>query len=99
MTSPTVTRTHHRLLPDSRRVLAKPYLPAEDALLPAQSRAHLLMARILEIPEAEVAGLNATIMQRFDGRHRHFREMLGRQFDALAAHVPDAAVVSADPGC
>jgi hypothetical protein len=40
--------------------------------------------------------LNATILQQFDGRHRHFREMLGRQLDALAAHVPDAAVVSAD---
>ena len=96
MTSLAVTRTRHRLLPDPRRVLAKPYLPGEETLLPGPSRAQLLMARILAIPEAEVAALNAAIMQRFDGRHRHFREMLERQFDALVAHVPDPAAVSAD---
>jgi predicted GH43/DUF377 family glycosyl hydrolase len=96
MTSLAVTRTRHRLLPDPRRVLAKPYLPGEETLLPGQSRAQLLMARILEIPEGEVAALNATIMRRFSGRHRRFREMLERQFDALAIHVPDPAAVSAD---
>ncbi len=96
MTPPAVTRTRHRFLPNSRRVLAKPYLPGEETLLPGPSRAQLLMARILAIPEAEVAALNATIMQRFDGRHRHFREMLERQFEALAVHVPDPAAVSAD---
>ena len=35
---------------DARRVLAKPYLPGEEALLPGESRAHLLMARVLAIP-------------------------------------------------
>ena len=96
MTSPSVTRTHHRLLPDSRRVLAKPFLPGEETLLPGQSRAQLLMERILAIPEAEVAALNASIMQRFDGRHRQFREILERQFDALTAYVPDPKAVSGD---
>jgi len=96
MTAPSVTRTHHRLMPDSRRVLAKPFLPGEETLLPGESRAHLLVERILAIPEAEVVALNASIMQRFDGRHEQFRELLGRQFDALAAHVTDPATVSAD---
>ncbi len=96
MTFPTITRTRHRLLPDVRRVLAKPFLPGDEALLPGQSRARLLMERILAIPEAEVAALNASIMRCFDGRHRQFREMLSRQFDALAAHVAEPAAVSAD---
>ena len=96
MTSPAITRTRHRLLPDARRVLAKPYLPGEETLLPGQSRAHLLMARILAIPEAEVAALNAAILQRFDGRHRHFRQMLERHFERWRAHVPDAPHVSAE---
>jgi predicted GH43/DUF377 family glycosyl hydrolase len=94
MTFPSITRTRHRLVPDPRRVLAKPYLPGEETLLPGQSRAALLMARILAIPEVDVAALNTTIMQRFDGRHRHFKQMLENQFDALAAHVPDATAVS-----
>ena len=95
MTSPAVTRTRHRFVPDARRVLAKPFLPGEETLLPGQSRAQLLMERILAIPEAEVEALNALIMQRFDGRHRQFREMLSGQFDALAAYVADPAAVSA----
>jgi predicted GH43/DUF377 family glycosyl hydrolase len=76
-------------------VLAKPYVPGEETLLPGQSRAQLLMTRILAIPEAEVAALNAAIMLRFAGRHRHFPAVLERQYDALAAHVPDPAAVSA----
>jgi predicted GH43/DUF377 family glycosyl hydrolase len=96
MTAPSITRTRHRVLPNSRRVLAKPYLPGEETLLPGQSRAALLMARILAIPEAEVATLNATIMQRFAARHREFPEMLRRQFDALVAHLPDPVAVSAE---
>jgi len=96
MTSPSITRTRHRVLPDSHRVLAKPYLPGEETLLPGQSRAGLLMARILAIPEVEVAALNAAIMRQFAGRHRHYREMLERQFATLAAHVNDPAAVSAE---
>ena len=96
MTPLTITRTRVRVLPNSRRVLAKPYLPGEETLLPGQSRAQLLIARIMEIPEAEVAGLNAAVMQRFEGRHRHFRQMLERQFDSLTAHVPDPVNVSAE---
>ena len=49
----TVRRTEHRLLPDARRVLAKPFLPGEEVLLPGPSRARLLMERILAIPEQQ----------------------------------------------
>lgn len=91
-----VTRSRHRLVADARRVLAKPYLPGEETLLPNQSRAQLLMERILAIPEVEVAALNATIMERFNARHRHFEQMLGRQFDALAAYVPNPSAMSAE---
>jgi len=96
MTYPSITRVHLRVLSNPRRVLAKPFIPGEEALLPGQSRAQLLMERILAIPEGEVRALNATVMQRFDGRHRHFRRMLERQFEALAVHVPDPAGVSVE---
>jgi predicted GH43/DUF377 family glycosyl hydrolase len=96
MRSIQVTRTRHRLLPDSRRVLAKPFLPGEETLLPGQSRARLLMARILAIPEPEVQALSAEILDLFQARHRRFRETLERQFDAVAQHVDDPAAVSAE---
>ena len=61
MKSIPVTRTRHRLLPERRRVLAKLFVPGEETLLPEQSRAHLLMARVLALPEAEVQALSTAI--------------------------------------
>jgi hypothetical protein len=76
MKSIPITRTRHRLLPDASRVLAKPYLPGEETLLPGQSRAHLLLERIAAIPEAQVKALNSQILRQFDGRHRAFTQLL-----------------------
>jgi predicted GH43/DUF377 family glycosyl hydrolase len=83
-------------LPDARRVLAKPYVPGDEILSPGPSRADLLMARILAIPEAQVSALNAETLQRFGNRHRGFTRMLERQFETVARYVPDAASVSAE---
>jgi predicted GH43/DUF377 family glycosyl hydrolase len=91
-----IERTQHRLLPDARRVLAKPYLPGEDTLLPGASRAHLLVERILAIPEAEVNPLNVSIMRRFGKRHRGFVRTLEQQFERVASHIPPDAVVSTE---
>jgi predicted GH43/DUF377 family glycosyl hydrolase len=76
-------------------VLAKPYLPGEETLLPGASRAHLLMQRVLAIPEAQVDALNEQILQRFDSRHRDFTQMLERHFAAVASHIDGADRISA----
>jgi predicted GH43/DUF377 family glycosyl hydrolase len=89
MTSISIKRTHHRLLPDARRVLAKPYSPGEEVLLAGPSRAALLMDRVLAIPEARVAAELESILTRFSRRHRAFDELLERHF-ALVAHLIDA---------
>jgi predicted GH43/DUF377 family glycosyl hydrolase len=96
MKSIPITRTRHRLLPDSRRVLAKPYLPGEETLLPGESRAHLLMARVLAIPEAQVKALSEQVLKRFEGRHRRFGRTLERQFEAVAHYIADTSSLSAD---
>jgi predicted GH43/DUF377 family glycosyl hydrolase len=90
----TIKRTRHRLLPDARRVLAKPYLPGEETLLPGISRARQLITRILAIPEPQVAALNAEILQRFENRHYSFNETLERHFDLISVHIPDGAHIS-----
>jgi len=87
----TITRTRHKLLPDARRVLCKPYLPDEELLLPGPSRASLLMERILAIPEAEVAALLAAIVRDFAPRHRAFDALLDRHFEMVAHNIaPDS---------
>jgi predicted GH43/DUF377 family glycosyl hydrolase len=96
MAAPTVLRTGPRLLPDPRRVIAKPYLPGEDGVSSGDSRAGLLLRRVLAIPEAEVAALLARISAEFSGRHRAFEETLERHFGLVAHHVPpDTALTPA----
>jgi predicted GH43/DUF377 family glycosyl hydrolase len=90
----SITRSHHRLLANPKRVLAKPYLPGEEILLSGPSRAHQLMERILSIPEAEVSALQAEVMQRFEQRHHDFREMLARHFALMVAYIPDPDALS-----
>jgi predicted GH43/DUF377 family glycosyl hydrolase len=91
-----IKRTQHRLLQDARRVLAKPYLPGEEAILPGESRAHLLMARVLAIPEDEVKALNLLIARRFAGRHHDLNGILERHFTMVAHYVDSALALSAE---
>src|SRR5690606_7616544 len=84
-----------RILPDVRRVLARPFLPGEEALLPGMSRAALLMERILAIPEERLDALNADIERRFSQRHGNLGRTFERHFDLVAEHVPEGVEVSA----
>jgi predicted GH43/DUF377 family glycosyl hydrolase len=92
----TITRTRHRLLPEARRVLAKPYLPGEELLLPGVSRAGLLMERILAIPEADVSALLAGVLRDFAPRHRAFEALLDRHFEMVAHNITPGILVSTD---
>jgi predicted GH43/DUF377 family glycosyl hydrolase len=87
MHSVNVTRSRHRLLPDARRVLAKPYSPGEEVLPDGSTRAGQLVQRVLSIPEAEVSGLLAEILASYTARHRAFPEILERHFLLVAEHV------------
>src|SRR4051794_36357752 len=75
-----VKRTSHRLLHDPSRVIAKPYLPGEEIFTDTGTRAGLLMARILALPENEVARMVGETLANFSGRHRRFEELLDRHF-------------------
>jgi len=89
-----ITRTQHRILPDARRVLAKPYSPGEDVLPGGSSRVALLVERVLAIPEVEVGALLARILESFALRHRDFTEILQRHFEVVAHHVDGATHMS-----
>jgi len=49
----------------------------------------------MTIPEARVADLNAEVLQRFDGRHRDFTQILERQFEAVASYIDGGDRISA----
>lgn len=94
MKSIPIKRTQHRLLPDARRVLAKPYVPGEETLSPGISRAQLLMQRILAIPESRVEALCAEVMSHFEDRHDDFAHMLEKHYELVAHHVPPSTRIT-----
>jgi len=87
-----ITRTSHRLHHDPSRVIAKPYLPGEEIFTDTGTRAGLLMARILALPEDEVARVLGDTLDGFAGRHRGFEALLERHFALVAHRVPDTAL-------
>jgi predicted GH43/DUF377 family glycosyl hydrolase len=87
----TAKRTEHRLMPDVRRVIAKPYLPGEEIVPGGDPRAGLLMRRVLEIPEPQVPALLRSILDDFASRHPDFEAMLEAHFELVAHHVPPNA--------
>jgi predicted GH43/DUF377 family glycosyl hydrolase len=95
MTSLNVTRARQRLLPDARRVLAKPYLPGDELIAPGKSRAAQLMERILDIPEAQLSSLLSDVLANFASRHRAFETVLEDHFELVAHNVPAGAEISA----
>ena len=90
-----VRRTEHRLEPDARRVVAKPYLPGEEIVPGGDSRAGQLMRRVLAIPDAQIGAVLAEVLANFSRRHKSFEELLEEHF-RLVAHLigPDAQKLS-----
>ena len=89
-------RTRHSLRADPSRVIAKPYLPGEEIAAPgASTRAGLLMARVLAIPEAETAAFLEQTLIRFGGRHKDFEGLLERHFALVAHHANGAPMTRA----
>jgi predicted GH43/DUF377 family glycosyl hydrolase len=88
MSAVTVVRSKTRLLPDPRRVIAKPYLPGDNEGIRGESRAQLLVKRVLAIPETEVARMLVEISATFSRRHRDFETMLDQHFELVAHHLP-----------
>jgi len=87
-----VERTSHLLRPDPRRVIAKPYLPGEEIFTDTGTRAGLLMARILALPEDEVVRVLGETLHRFAGRHRSLELLLERHFTMVAHRVEGVAL-------
>ena len=67
-------------------------MPGEDIFTDTGTRAGLLMARILALPEDEVVRVLGETVASFSGRHRRFEELLERHFALVAHRVADVDV-------
>jgi predicted GH43/DUF377 family glycosyl hydrolase len=74
MISLQVNRTATILRPDQSRVLLRPFVPGD------WQRIRGIVARVMAIPDEQVAALLDGIAAEFSGRHHHIREIFLQRF-------------------
>jgi predicted GH43/DUF377 family glycosyl hydrolase len=67
---------------ESARVITRPHIPGDKA------RTRVLIVRVSKLSDEDVQHMLDAVIQDFSGRHRNFREVLQRNFDRIAEHVP-----------
>ena len=67
---------------ESARVITRPHIPGDKA------RTKILIGRVSKLNDEDVQHMLDAVIQDFSGRHRNFREVLQRNFDRIAEHVP-----------
>ena len=71
-----LARTQHRLRPDASRTLCRLFVPGQETLIRGESRAMVVINRVLDMTEQEVDRALARTLARFSGRHRDLGETL-----------------------
>ncbi|MHC4615737.1 MAG: glycoside hydrolase family 130 protein, partial [Planctomycetota bacterium] len=85
-----VLRGDQRLLPDPRRVLARPHIAAwREVFRDGGSHAKLVLRRLLEIPPEEVGALVDEVWANYGHRHRDLKEIFATHFEVVSGDLPD----------
>ncbi len=72
-----LTRTSQQLLPDPKRVIARPFHPSGGANANGQSsRVKTILNRVLAIQEEDVPAMLEGLLREFSPRHRDFERVL-----------------------
>jgi predicted GH43/DUF377 family glycosyl hydrolase len=91
---PLAARHANTLIPDPRRVIAKLFVPGEDAAV-VHTRAHGLVDRIAALDEQETGRLVRDTLDRFGGRHRDLQATWLHHYDLVHHRVDRAGRLSA----
>jgi predicted GH43/DUF377 family glycosyl hydrolase len=92
--SPLATRHATTLIPDPRRLIAKLFVPGEDAAV-VHTRAHGLVDRIAALDEKDVARIVRETLDRFGGRHADLEATWLHHYDLVHHRVDRAGRLSA----
>jgi predicted GH43/DUF377 family glycosyl hydrolase len=93
------TRSPQRLAADPARVITKLFVPGQEGFEHQESRAGLVLARILAFTDDDVQAALDDVLTRFDGRHRHLEDTFRRHAHELAdrldpdRHLSDARML------
>jgi len=83
-----VTHLPLRLEPDPTRVIARLFVPGDEA------RIRGIIQRALAIPEPEAQQIAGRLKESFDDRHRDLVDVVADHFDAVRQYVPDEGSMS-----
>src|SRR5688500_3480963 len=83
-----IRRRDLQLVPDSSRVLLRPFIPQPGA------RIVNVLARALSLSDEETERELADILAEFGSRHARIDQLLLRQFDKVRSHLPTGRTLS-----
>lgn len=83
-----LARTSQRLLPDPKRVIARPFHPSDGANANGQtSRVKVILDRVLAIREEDVPAMLEGLLRKFSPRHRDFERVLDDHCRMVSHHL------------
>ncbi len=91
-TSPAalVTRSPQRIAADAGRVVTRLFVPGQEGFEAQESRAGVVLSRILALSDDEVRATLHDVLTRFEGRHRDLKGTFRRHASELADRLdPD----------
>ena len=89
MNSVKVTRQAVRLDPDPSRVILRLYMPDSEPVVGEESRASLVVNRVMALPTETVKKLAYKITSDFSSRHESFEENLLRHYELARRFIKD----------
>ena len=92
--NPFVRRTLHRLMPDPARVVSRLFVAGQEEYGARQSRASLVIDRVLALSEVEVCQALDDVYNRFIGRHQNLTQDLELHAHRVANRVQPGVVLS-----
>lgn len=90
------TRSPLRIAADPARVITQLFVPGQEGFELQESRAGVVLARILALRESEVVSALADVNTRFAGRHRDLAAVFDRHAAELADRLSPGAEISVD---
>jgi len=85
-----VTRDRHRIVANSARVITQLFVPGQEGFELQESRAGVVLKRILALTDDDVRSALDDVITRFDGRHRDLMGTFRRHAHELADRLnPD----------
>jgi predicted GH43/DUF377 family glycosyl hydrolase len=92
---PTVRDTGIVLRPDAARVIARLFVAGQELIGAGESRADVVLERLLTLDEHEVDAAVAALDAQFAGRHRDLPAMFAAHADLVTARIDPGVTISA----